>query len=160
MPNRNQVLTAVNAACQECHLEPAGSLLDKRTTDGGVPCISFAGALLEKVPGGAKAESVQTGANDPGSGTPEETFFYVSIMGKPSDLNHAFCVYFVDHSAIVIQTWLNRTVSLLRWVPLSTFIAAWGQLRGNHCADAYGALFGVEIGEFQKDTIWVARVAA
>jgi hypothetical protein len=148
MPNRNEVIQAINKAIYEVRHNCKGadhpplfcisSLSNQRETCGDIPCTSFAGALLEAVLGGKQPkaavpiESVRLAAH------PDSALFHVCILGDPSYLNHTFCVYFYDNSAFVIQVFIDN----------NEFVAA------------YNTLFGVTIKRFEKHNIYVTCVDA
>jgi hypothetical protein len=168
MPNKREVIDAINTAitelnphCQDHPLTPIGSIHDQRETCGHRSCMSFAGALLEAVPGGADAGSdYPIAVVRPPGRCPDKAFFHVTITGDPPDANHGFCVYFYGNSAIVIQVFLGKRVSMLRWLPYSDFIAAWGNLRSGKFVEAYNTLFRVTINPFNAQSTRVTLVDA
>lgn len=158
MPTPREVLEAIHGALRETNMEiPSLNSLDSNQLSMvSQSCVNFAGAVLERL---------NTMPSEWPSSQyiyPSGLFLYVSVRGEPSHCNHAFCVYFHNHLAYVIQVYIGRRIRMITPISIDDFATCMGQLRSDDpaaVAAAYQRLSSVDISaaHFRVGDINVAK---
>ena len=89
------------------------------------------------------------------------SYFYVALMGDPSECNHAFTAYFNGTSVLIIQVFVNKKVKLITWLDRGTFSKGVGLLKAKKFLEGYKLLFSVDMDElstFSTDSMIVVQV--
>ncbi|WP_330982141.1 MULTISPECIES: hypothetical protein [Enterobacterales] len=129
--SKGNIEKAINDALFE--LVKIRELNDGKTTCGSIPCISFAGAVLEyatKATGKTyKQIEISLEKLNGGEFSDYKDGDLANILLKYCDnqYTHAFCVYFDSDSdsVFIIQTYLGKTVDISRKLARERFYELW-----------------------------------
>lgn len=135
-------------------MDPVGTpILNLNTNDLSSPewsCNNFSPALLDKICSviGVPIDSINSVLYANGNQLPDNfannTFVNISMMGNPSDLNHNFNILISGDDTYLIQTFVGRSVNIVRRFNNQIFINNWHALGNNGAWQAaYQSLFGV-----------------
>lgn len=155
MPNevtQDKTVRAVNTTLEKSN--PKGNAIDNLGTDAmsdpDWSCNNFSPSVFEQIclitntsEENLKSKEYPQGANLPAA-FDDGTFVNISMMGKPSELNHNFNILVSGERSYLIQVFINRRVKIVRSFENGSFINHWHNLSNNiNWVESYNALFGV-----------------